>query len=111
MVYVKENVRISKLPLEVLEMLLVLSYRSAAEGRPVVITGKDDDVYRLDGAHQRGYALDIRADAKEAEDKLFFWKIEQDLKVKGLRVQLLFGDKQHQDHAHLHVVKGTESGN
>lgn len=86
------------------ELCMILEaywYACMREGIMGVVTGAQDQIYRIDGAHHYGRGLDLRSrelhDPYTAADT-----IRKLLKARGMNATVLYGPPDHLDHIHVH---------
>jgi hypothetical protein len=98
---IEEGVRFGLLTTEIVMIVEAYWYACMREGIMGVVTGAQDRVYRIDGAHHDGRGLDLRSrdlhDPWGAADM-----IRKILTARGMRAAVLYGPPDHLDHIHVH---------
>jgi LmbE family N-acetylglucosaminyl deacetylase len=107
LVKVAPGVHFDRLTYELFLIADAYWYACMVQGITGMITGAQDKVYREDGAHRAGRALDLRSrdfrDPFGAADM-----IRRILESKGMDVVVLFGPPDHLNHIHVHyTVRAT----
>jgi hypothetical protein len=100
-IHVLETARFDLIPAEFLPVAEVLIRAGLDLDVTPTITGVDRESYRSGGAHQAGYAWDVRVfDVTEPSRYAVF--IRTELRKISKNYVVLYGDQGHLDHIHIH---------